>query len=111
MCDFQSVYHLDWDTQVWTGEPDTTERLLAGLSNRPDSMLRAALMEELPATPPTTGDNRLTLDWYGMSQDTRILSQLFNMVSSLFTKDGPRYAFPRNPIDEFWERTHNSITH
>jgi len=105
---------LDWSDALWTRDPDTTEALVSGLRQRPDSLLRAALMRDLPPAPATPGDtSNPKLDWYGLTQETYLLSMLYNLLGSVYGKPGNKPSIDPpsravDPITAFWNRLHHT---
>ncbi|MDR0285773.1 MAG: hypothetical protein LBI33_12935 [Propionibacteriaceae bacterium] len=107
MADFRAVYHLDWDDQVWQGNPDTTLRLVDGLRSRPDSLYRATILRDSPPAPGDT--DGLALSWHGLDQATWLLAQIHNILAArVYGPDGPRIDPPHpppDPIDLMWQAT------
>lgn len=113
VCDFQAVYHLDWWEQVWGGDPDRTDLLLTGLKTRPDSLLRAALMRDLPPQPDTGTPTNPSLDWYGLTQETRLLALIYNLMGAQYGSSAgrPHIDPPTQSIDpaaQFWAHLHHT---
>ena len=52
-----------------------------------------------------------SLDWYGLTQEVRILSLIYNLLGAIHgqTNNKPRIDPPtqrKDPITEFWARLH-----
>lgn len=92
---------------MWEHDPDTVSSLVDGLTHRSDSLLRASLLREAPKVDAPPID--LTLDWYGMGQDTVVLAQLYNLIAAVKGVSarihGPsrHRSVPVDPIQTFWD--------
>ncbi len=112
------AYGLDWETQVWAGDPKATDALIAGLQRHSQSLLRARLLNEAPSSAEDAESSQtrqpMVLEWKDLDQQTSILAMLYNLILQFLGGSRAASIAPPmpagDPVDEFWARLHANRT-